>query len=274
MRLRTIGGRRRVGDQAVHVRVHVAICAIEAGAVVVPGEQRSPQKIDPALEAAEVAAGARIGEGLIVVVECLAEEAAPHRRRKQRARTRHRPPPGRQAIRRDRRLNGATIPLVSVADPIIERAEDAEPQLPRQRLHDTVGGEFGPDDWKGDARRQRIWWRRGWQDWRLRRKHAATTAATAATAAATHEGRAQEPVIGAARHTALEQPIVKVSSPQFTVREGERARRGSGPIDRAHHLNAVGCGKGTRSAGIRNAQQRVAGRCAAIDDKFVGRRSV
>ena len=72
-----IGRRRRIGDQAVHVSVHVAISAIEAGAVIVPAEQRSPQKIDAALEAAEIAAGTRIGEGLVVIVDRLPEEAAP-----------------------------------------------------------------------------------------------------------------------------------------------------------------------------------------------------
>ena len=76
-----IGRRRRIGDQAIHVGVHVSVSAVEAGAVVVPVDQRSAQKIDAALEAPEIAAGARIGEGLIVVVERLAEEAAPDRGR-------------------------------------------------------------------------------------------------------------------------------------------------------------------------------------------------
>ena len=59
-----IGGRRRIGDEAVHVGAHVAVSAIETGALIMTGDQRSAQKIDAALEAAHVAAGARIGEGL------------------------------------------------------------------------------------------------------------------------------------------------------------------------------------------------------------------
>jgi aryl-alcohol dehydrogenase-like predicted oxidoreductase len=46
-----------------------------------------------------------------VVVECLAEEAAPQRRREERAGCQCQPLPGWQAIRRDRRRNGATIRL-------------------------------------------------------------------------------------------------------------------------------------------------------------------
>ena len=52
-----IGGRRRIGGEAVHVGVHVAVSAIEAGALIVTGDQRSAQKIDAALEAPEIAAG-------------------------------------------------------------------------------------------------------------------------------------------------------------------------------------------------------------------------
>jgi len=74
-----IGGRRRIGDEAVHVGVHVAIGAIKPRALIVTSDQRSPQEIDAALEAAEIAACPRIGEGGVAVAECLAEKAAPDR---------------------------------------------------------------------------------------------------------------------------------------------------------------------------------------------------
>src|SRR4029077_4907189 len=78
-------GRRRIGDEAGHVGIDFAKGAVEAGALIVAGDQRSAQKIDAELEAPQIAAGARIGEGAIVVVDRLGEEAAPDRGRKQRA---------------------------------------------------------------------------------------------------------------------------------------------------------------------------------------------
>src|SRR5580698_4537914 len=101
-----VGGRCRIGDEAVHVGAHVAKGAIEAGAVMASRDYRPMQKVDAALEAAHVAAGARIGEGLIVVVDSLSEETAPDRGRKERARRKTSLPgregllPGRQIDRR------------------------------------------------------------------------------------------------------------------------------------------------------------------------------
>jgi hypothetical protein len=68
---KAVGGRRRIGDEAVHVGIDPAIGAVEAGALIVAGEQRSAQKIDAALEAPQIAAGARIGEVLGDPVVCL-----------------------------------------------------------------------------------------------------------------------------------------------------------------------------------------------------------
>ena len=72
--------RRRIGDEPIDVDTGVAKGAVEAGALVLAGDQRSAQKIDPALEASQIAVGAWIGEGAIVVVDRLAEEATPQRR--------------------------------------------------------------------------------------------------------------------------------------------------------------------------------------------------
>jgi hypothetical protein len=72
----------------------------------------------------------------------------------------------------------------------------------------------------------------------------------------------------------LEQAIVDVPGAQFAVREGEGARRGSGPADRAHHLNAVAGRFRSRSAGIGDAHHGVAAGRAAADDQSVGGRAV
>src|SRR5262249_16033739 len=76
---KAVGGRCRIGDEAVYVGIDAAIGAVEAGALKVAGDQRSAQQIDAALEAPQIAAGARIGEGPIVVVDRLGEEGAPDR---------------------------------------------------------------------------------------------------------------------------------------------------------------------------------------------------
>jgi hypothetical protein len=61
------------------------------------GDQRASQKIDAALEGAEIAAGAWIGVRLIAVVDRLGEKAAPDGGRKQRTRRKRRPRlPGRK----------------------------------------------------------------------------------------------------------------------------------------------------------------------------------
>jgi hypothetical protein len=83
-----VGGRRRIGDEAAHVGAQVAIGAIEPCALVMASDQRTAQQVDPALEAAEVAARARVGVRLVVVVDRLSEEPAPDRGRKERARRR------------------------------------------------------------------------------------------------------------------------------------------------------------------------------------------
>jgi hypothetical protein len=41
-----VGGRRRIGDEAGHIGIDVAIGAVEAGALDMPGNQRAMQKID------------------------------------------------------------------------------------------------------------------------------------------------------------------------------------------------------------------------------------
>ena len=161
------GGRRRIGDLRPFTSALLSPKALAtgAGAVVASGDHGAAQKVNTALEASQIAGGAGRGEGLKVVMDRLAEEAAPHRRRKQRAGTRSRPLPGRQANRRDRRLNGATIRLVRCrrSGRRACQGSKAEPQLPRKRLHHPIGGEFGPDDRKLDAGRQWVRRRRGWQ---------------------------------------------------------------------------------------------------------------
>jgi hypothetical protein len=72
-----IRGRRRIGDEAVDVRAHIAIGAIEAYPFILACDQRAPQKVDAALEAAQIAAGMGISKGLIAVVDRLSEETAP-----------------------------------------------------------------------------------------------------------------------------------------------------------------------------------------------------
>ena len=140
------------------------------------GDQRSAQKIDAALEAAHVAARARIGEGLIVVVNRLPEEAPPGCRRNNGQGPGADPFPGRQAIRCDRTLNRGNHPARKCR-PSGRRACLGcwEPQLPRQRLHHPIGGELRPDDRKVDAGRQRVR-RRIKGEWRDRQRHATAIA--------------------------------------------------------------------------------------------------
>ena len=106
-----------------------------------------------------------------------------------------------------------------------------KPQLSRQRLHHPIGGEFGPDDRKGDAGRQRV--RRrvdGGMAGPAEARPAAPPAASPAAATAAHEVGAQEPVIGLLPPSAAaEQIIVECAGAQFACGKREGARRASSP---------------------------------------------
>jgi hypothetical protein len=115
-------------------------------------------------------------------------------------------------------------------------------------------------DWKGDAGRQQI---RRWinGEWRDRKQ-----AATAATA--THEVRAQEPILPVACAQASPQEVIVESArAQFASGKGERARRGRRPIDRFHHLNAIAGRFRTHTTDIGDVHDCVAGSRAAADDQ-------
>src|SRR5215469_690355 len=83
--------RLRVRDQALDVDIDGAKSTIKARPLVMAGAQRTAQQVHAELEAPEIATGARIGEGLIAVVDRLPEEAAPGRGREERAVLRGRP---------------------------------------------------------------------------------------------------------------------------------------------------------------------------------------
>ena len=95
-----------------------------------------------------------------------------------------------------RRLNGATIRLVGVADPVVERAEDREPQLPRQRLHHPIGCEFGPDDWKE------------------RRAAAGSAADQEGMAGSAGQGAATATAAGAPDEVGAQEPVLPVLAPR------------------------------------------------------------
>src|SRR5580698_6339065 len=73
-----VGGRRRIGDEARHVGIYVAVSAIQAHAVVASGDHRPAQEVEADLDAAHVPARAGISIGLIVIVDSLAEKAPPN----------------------------------------------------------------------------------------------------------------------------------------------------------------------------------------------------
>ena len=76
--LQNVGGRRRVGDETIHAHIAIAVGEVEAGGVAVARDQAAAPDIDAGLDAGHLAGRARVGEGLVVVVDLLAEQAAPH----------------------------------------------------------------------------------------------------------------------------------------------------------------------------------------------------
>jgi hypothetical protein len=55
----------------------VAIGEVETGGVAVARDQAAAPEIDAGLDPGDLAGGARVGKGLVVVVDLLAEQAAP-----------------------------------------------------------------------------------------------------------------------------------------------------------------------------------------------------
>src|SRR5262249_48026636 len=74
---RNIAGVRFVCDKAVHVHGAVAVGEVEAGGVVMVGDETAAPDVEPGLHAEQPAGNAGIGEGLVSVVDLLAEEASP-----------------------------------------------------------------------------------------------------------------------------------------------------------------------------------------------------
>ena len=104
--------------------------------------------------------------------------------------------------------DGATVRLVGVADPVVERAEDREPQLPRERLHHAIGGELRPDD-RIDAGRQRIRRRR------RRDRGIGGTGGSGGIGGTMKLERRNQSLAGRSAHAAAEQIIVERAGAQF-----------------------------------------------------------
>ena len=101
-----IAGCRFVGDETAHVDIGIGISDIKARRIAMARQPFAAPDIDAALKAQQLAGGARIGKGPIMVVDLLAEDPAPDRG----------PPAGVQAIGRrfHRRLAPDPVPRVAV----------------------------------------------------------------------------------------------------------------------------------------------------------------
>ena len=125
--LQHIGRCVRIGDEPVDVHVAVEIAEVEAGNIALAGHEAAAPQIDSELKADQPAAGARVGKGLVVVVDLLTDDAAPRGAG---------PALG----------VGAGIPnRQRIADPLMQRAERGEAHLPGDRLHHaTTTANRGP----------------------------------------------------------------------------------------------------------------------------------
>jgi hypothetical protein len=72
-----IGGSRRVGHESIHVEIAVAVREVHTGDVAMAGNEATAPYVDPCLYAEQLAAGPRIREGLVVVVDLLGEDTGP-----------------------------------------------------------------------------------------------------------------------------------------------------------------------------------------------------
>src|SRR5580704_11773284 len=99
------------------------------------GKEAAAPEIETALETAEPAAGARIGESLVAVVDLLTIEARP------------------VAAGNTSAVAAGVGQCQGVADALVQRAQCREAKLPRDRLHHAIGRKLRPDD-RPDAGRQ------------------------------------------------------------------------------------------------------------------------
>jgi hypothetical protein len=99
------------------------------------GKDAAAPEIESALEAAKPAAGARIGESLVAVVDLLTVEARP------------------VAAGDARAVVAGVRPCQRVTDTLLQRAQRRKAELSRDRLHDAIGRKLRSDD-RPDAGRQ------------------------------------------------------------------------------------------------------------------------
>ena len=90
------------------------------------GKEATAPEIETALETAEPAAGARIGESLVAVVDLLTIEARP------------------VAAGNTSAVAAGVGQCQGVADALVQRAQCREAELPRDRLHHARGRKFRP----------------------------------------------------------------------------------------------------------------------------------
>ncbi|CAE6847459.1 hypothetical protein R75461_07313 [Paraburkholderia nemoris] len=223
-------------------------------------EAAAPQ-VDARLETNQRAAGARIGERLIAVVDLLAEQTHP-------------------AGAAPAVVAGSSLRLRQrVANALMHRAERGEAHLPRNRLHHAVGGDFRADD-RIRAGRQRGGWRIGRENrafWLARdqRRLAGDGRRLARDAGRTrhtrhNEVRAQEPVVRiTAAQSPLEQPVVIGAGAQFarSLRKGPGV--GSRAVDGRHNRDAVGRRQRPGATDVGHGQCGCPGRRAAVDQQAV-----
>jgi len=194
-----------------------------------PGEERAPQKIDACLEARQMAVGARIGKGPIMIVDRLAEEAAPHREGPGAEPTASRGRRNLGPLAHDwsarRHARRASV-RVGIPHPVVERAQCRKPQLPRERLHHSIGCDLRPEDRKGDVRRQRLSRRLWRQDRRLWQDRTRRYWCRRYWCRRWDEVGAQKPIGRvAATDATLEQTVVEGAGSQFASGQHEGTRR-------------------------------------------------
>jgi hypothetical protein len=119
---------RRVGDEPVDVHVAIEVAEIEAGDIAMAGDETGAQEVEPGLNAEQLTLGARIREGLVAVVDLLADNAGPGRAAQTLV------------------FRAGIFNSERVADPLVQRAERSQAQLSGDRLDHAVSRQPWPDD--------------------------------------------------------------------------------------------------------------------------------
>ena len=196
----------------------------------------------------------RVGKGLVVVVDLLAEDAAPYRLPAALVRDDSWRGLGDEAVIRGQVGIEAGRLARRVADAVMGGAERGEPHLASDRLHHAIGRKLRPDDRPEGLRRQHRRRRLGTNDMRRRRRRRHLRVLLR-TRRLRLEDRAQEPAvfnhgIAGVDRPAAEQKIGMGAAANLAGGEREHVGLGGGRggwiVDRIHHQDAVPEGQSPR----------------------------